>query len=84
MTMTENTPVVELDVRDDLRSGREPFERIMATVAALPPDAALHLHATFEPVPLFAVLGQRGFRHRSEQHASDHWAVWFWREAGKQ
>jgi hypothetical protein len=78
--MTEHTPVVELDVRDDLRAGREPFERIMAAVADLPPDAALHLHATFEPFPLFAVLGRRGFAHRSEQHADDHWSVWFWRE----
>jgi hypothetical protein len=30
----EGAPVVEVDVRDDLRSGREPFSRIMTAVAA--------------------------------------------------
>lgn len=72
-------PVVELDVRDDLRSGREPFSRIMSTVGALRDVEVLHLRATFEPVPLFKVLGKRGFTHESSAHAADDWSVWFWR-----
>jgi hypothetical protein len=71
--------VVELDVRDDLRNGREPFSRIMATFAALGDAEVLHLRATFEPVPLFAVMEKRGFVHSSEQHGADDWSVWFHR-----
>ncbi|MCC6316631.1 MAG: DUF2249 domain-containing protein [Gemmatimonadaceae bacterium] len=74
-----SAPVVELDVRDDLRSGREPFSKIMGAVAKLEPGAVLHLRAIFEPVPLFAVLGERGFTHTSRSHAPDDWSVWFWR-----
>ena len=72
-------PVVEVDVRDDLRSGREPFSRIMAAVAALRAEDALHLRAIFEPVPLFAVMAKRGFTHAVRRHAADDWSVWFWR-----
>ncbi|MGH7619887.1 MAG: DUF2249 domain-containing protein [Gemmatimonadaceae bacterium] len=75
----EGAPVIEVDVRDDLRSGREPFSRIMSAVAALRYGEVLHLRAIFEPVPLFTVLGKRGFAHESEAHAVDDWSVWFWR-----
>lgn len=69
---------VELDVRDDLRNGREPFSRIMAGVDALGDGEMLHLRAIFEPAPLFKVLGKRGFAHESQRHAADDWSVWFW------
>jgi len=71
--------VVDLDVRDDLRFGREPFSRIMAAVAGLTESDVLHLRAIFEPVPLFTALEKRGFTHESLAHASDDWSVWFWR-----
>src|SRR6185312_1664513 len=54
---------VELDVREDLRCGREPFSRIMAAVAALAEGEILRLRAPFRPVPLFSVLAKRGFAH---------------------
>lgn len=69
---------VELDVRDDLRNGREPFSRIMAGVDALGDGEMLHLRAIFEPAPLFKVLGKRGFSHETQRHAADDWSVWFW------
>jgi len=69
---------VSLDVRDDLRNGREPFPRIMAAVDGLPPGGALQLRAPIEPVPLYGVLGRRGFAHWSEQHAPHDWTVWFY------
>jgi uncharacterized protein (DUF2249 family) len=71
--------VIEVDVRDDLRSGREPFSRIMSAIASLADREVLHLRAIFEPVPLFSVLGKRGFAHESQSHADDDWSVWFWR-----
>ena len=70
---------VDLDVRDDIRGGREPFARIMAAVAALGPGEALVLRAPFEPHPLYAVLGARGFAHWTERLAADDWRVWFHR-----
>lgn len=69
----------ELDVREDLRQGREPFSRIMAAVGALGPGDVLHLRAPFEPAPLYTVLSKRGFAHATAQRASDDWSVWFWR-----
>ena len=89
MTTTHDLPThpwspadeVELDVRDDLRHGREPFSRIMAAVAALAPHQVLRLRSTFEPVPLFAVLAKRGFVHVAESYAPDDWCVWFHRPA---
>lgn len=70
---------VTLDVRDDLRAGREPFSAIMAAVANLGTGDVLHLRAIFEPLPLYAVLEKRGFSHESQAHADDDWSVWFWR-----
>ncbi len=71
---------VHLDVREDINRGQEPLARIMATVKALAPEQALVLRAPFEPVPLLAALGKRGFAHWSEQSAPDDWTVWFYRE----
>jgi uncharacterized protein (DUF2249 family) len=72
---------VQLDVREDIRAGREPLARILAAVEGLPPNGALILRAPFEPVPLYRVLGRRGFAHWAERLAADDWAVWFFRDA---
>ena len=80
-THPDSARVVELDVRDDLRSGREPFARIMGAVGGLQDQEVLLLRTTFEPAPLFGVLGKRGFVHESVGHAADDWSVWFWRPA---
>ncbi len=71
--------VVELDVRDDLRNGDEPFARIMAAKAEVPADGALMLRAIFEPAPLYAVLGKQGFLHWTEHRGDEDWVVWFYR-----
>jgi hypothetical protein len=71
--------LVHLDVREDIRRGKAPFARIMATVERLGPDQVLVLRAPFEPIPLCAVLGMRGFGHWTESRAPDDWSVWFWR-----
>lgn len=69
--------IVELDVREELRTGREPFSLIMAALRQLPADGVLRLRAIFEPVPLYAVLSRQGFAHWTEQLAPDDWAIWF-------
>ena len=70
---------VDLDVREDIRAGREPFARIMAAVKALGARDALVLRAPFEPAPLYKVLGGRGFAHWTECLGADDWRVWFYR-----
>ena len=73
--------IIELDVREDLRAGREPFSRIMSAVGALGANEVLLLRTIFEPAPLFGVLAKRGFQHEVVAHAEDDWSSWFWRPA---
>jgi uncharacterized protein (DUF2249 family) len=70
-----------LDVREDIGRGGEPFRRIMAAADAIGPGEALVLRVPFEPVPLYKVLGARGFGHRAERRAPGDWWVWFYRDA---
>ncbi len=69
-----------LDVRPILAAGQEPFQRIMATVAGLAPGEPLELIAPFEPVPLYGVMAQKGFRHESQPLGDGSWKVLFVRE----
>src|SRR5262245_38952444 len=75
--------IVTLDVREDLRCGREPFSKIMSTVAALGADEQLLLIAPFQPAPLFDVMKQRGFSHDARMIQSGDWEVLFTRDAEK-
>ena len=75
--------LITLDVREDLRRGREPFSKIMGAVAQLQPDEKLRLIAPFEPTPLFAVLNRQGFDHESKQIPSGDWEVLFTRRCGE-
>ncbi|MBI4425457.1 MAG: DUF2249 domain-containing protein [Elusimicrobia bacterium] len=67
----------EVDVRDELKRGLEPFPKIMAAVARLEPGEVLKLRAIFEPQPLYKVLGSQGFEHWTRRDAADDWAVFF-------
>jgi uncharacterized protein (DUF2249 family) len=80
-TRPAGAPVVEVDVREDLRQGREPFARIMSAVSALGDGEVLRVRAIFQPAPLLAVLARRGFASESDEHAPDDWSVWFWRDS---
>jgi uncharacterized protein (DUF2249 family) len=70
--------IVEVDVREDLRAGREPFSRIMKARQEVPAGGALRLRAIFEPVPLYAVMAKQGFAHHTEKLDDDDWSVWFY------
>lgn len=72
--------LVHLDVREEIRQGKEPFPMIMEAVHGLRPDQVFVLRAPFEPLPLYNVLGKRGFVHWAESRADDDWTIWFWRE----
>lgn len=70
--------IVDLDVREALRRGEEPFRQIMAAKSALGEQDVLRLRAIFEPVPLYAVMAKQGYAHWTEQLADDDWRVWFY------
>ncbi len=78
-----SSEIVTLDVRDDLRNGSEPFSKIMDTVGQLRPGEQLSLRVPFEPVPLFAVMAQRGFAHTARQRPDGDWEVLFTRDGGE-
>lgn len=73
--------IVTLDVRDDIRSGREPFSKIMAAIAALRADEQLLLIAPFEPKPLFDVLRKQGFAHSAKALGNGDWEILFTRQS---
>jgi uncharacterized protein (DUF2249 family) len=70
---------ITLDVREDIRKGREPFGKIMQVVNALKDDEQLRLLAPFEPAPLYAVLAQRGYDHQSKATPEGDFEVLFTR-----
>lgn len=72
-----SSEILTLDVRDEINQGREPFGKIMTTVAQLRPDEKLLLVAPFEPLPLFSVLAKKGYSHASKQLESGDWEVLF-------
>ena len=74
--MTAPAPLT-LDVRPELRNGGEPFARIMQAVGDLAPGQALRLLATFEPIPLYALLGRKGLTHRAIHHGEADWELLF-------
>ncbi len=72
-----STPHYDLDVRPILREGGEPFSVIMDAVGKLAPGQGLRLLATFKPVPLFQVLGARGFESSAREIGNGDWEVIF-------
>lgn len=71
------TTFVDLDVRPLLTAGEEPFGKIMETVSALGKGEGLRLLATFKPVPLFSVMGSKGFSYEAREIGGGDWEVLF-------
>ncbi len=57
---------IKLDVRPTIDSGKDPFLKIMQTIKSLKDDDVLHLINSFEPMPLYSVLGNKGYEHWTE------------------
>lgn len=71
------TEYVDVDVRPILRAGGEPFSFIMAALERLEPGQGVRLYATFKPVPLFAVMADKGFSHAAQPLDGGEWEVLF-------
>jgi uncharacterized protein (DUF2249 family) len=69
---------IELDVRPHQRRGEEPFGPIMEVIRQVPVGQVLVLWNTFDPIPLYDVLGMRGFEHWSRQDADNEWEIRFY------
>jgi len=71
------TEYIDVDVRPILRAGGEPFSVIMAALDHLEAGQGLRLYATFKPVPLFAVMADKGFVHSEQPLDGGEWEVLF-------
>lgn len=65
-----------LDVRE---IDGEPFNDIMSALSELDDEESLLLLNSFEPVPLYDVLDERGFSHTANQEAGE-WRIRIHRE----
>lgn len=71
------TEYIDVDVRPILRAGGEPFSVIMSALECLEPGQGLRLFATFKPIPLFAVMADKGFAHCERALDGGEWEVLF-------
>ena len=71
------TNYLDVDVRPILRAGGEPFSVIMAALNRLEPGQGIRLYATFKPIPLFAVMADKGFAHAENALDGGEWEVLF-------
>jgi len=78
--MSDATPaarVRELDVRPLLAAGQGPMQAIMEAVRGLAAGEVLRLVAPFEPVPLYAKLGDAGFAYDTRRRGDGTFEVTF-------
>lgn len=64
-----------LDLRPIFQRGDTPCETINQATAATAVGHTLVLLAPFEPVPLYAKFGKRGFTHETSQLPDGTWQV---------
>ncbi|MGH7610160.1 MAG: DUF2249 domain-containing protein [Candidatus Dormibacteria bacterium] len=72
----------QLDVRELMSRGDDPFAVIMDAVSRLGESEQFELIAPLDPVPLYAVLGARGYDHRTEETGGGDYRVVFTPLAG--
>ena len=74
---TDSLKPLVLDVRPIFARGGSPCSSIDEAVASLSPGQVFVLLAPFEPAPLFAKLGAKGFSHKSEEMPDGVWRIEF-------
>lgn len=74
--------IIELDVRPIINSGKDPFLDIMNKVKCLKDDEVLLIINSFEPIPLYTVLGEKGFDHYTEKE-DEAFKVYFFKSSSK-
>lgn len=56
--------IIPLDVRPIINAGKDPFLEIMSKVKFLKEDDIFLLINSFEPIPLYSVMGKKGFDYK--------------------
>lgn len=74
--------IIELDVRPIINAGKDPFLDIMNKVKCLKDDEVLLIINSFEPIPLYTVLGEKGFDHYTEKE-DEAFKVYFFKNSSK-
>jgi len=74
------TVAAELDARELQRRGEDPFFVIQDAARTVSVGQAFRLRNTFQPFPLYGVLGAKGFVHWVEELGPDDWLITFYRE----
>ena len=70
--------IKELDVRPIINEGKDPLSAIMSFAKTINDDETFLLINSFEPIPLYTVLGKKGFNHFTENLA-DVYKVYFYK-----
>ncbi len=73
----EDPKPLELDVRPLCEIGQAPLGTILDAVDTLAPGQDLILVVPFEPLPLYGLLAQRGFTHKTHLREDDAWEITF-------
>jgi uncharacterized protein (DUF2249 family) len=75
--LDESVVTATLDARPFQTQGKDPFSEIMRAVAPVQPGQIFRLQNTFPPLPLYEVLGRRGFVHWARQEGPEDWTIYF-------
>lgn len=73
--MTSTAPTDDAEVLDAREVSGEPFGPIMSALDDLDRDETLLLINSFEPVPLYDVLEDRGCQYTATKEAEDEWHI---------
>jgi len=79
-TLIEVVRPLLVDTRPIFARGDTPCKAIDEAVSSLIPGQLLVLVVDFEPVPLYAKLGNQGFSHTAKQLSDGAWRVEFQRK----
>lgn len=74
--MSHESAPHELDVRG--LEPPEPLQRALDALASLQPGEQLRMLHHREPFPLYAMLRERGFTHRTTQMSDDCYEILIW------
>ena len=76
----DQNKVVTFDVRPIIAGGKDPLKFMLAKVKELKDDEVLLLINSFEPIPLYTVLGRKGYAHKTEKE-DDVFKIYFYRDS---
>lgn len=79
LTTLSDDKIIRLDVRPIIESGQDPLGEILTKVKKLKTGEVLVLMNSFEPIPLYNVLGKKGFAYWTEKEENC-FIVWFYKE----